>query len=189
MRMLDDLGAPERDLKEEPQRRDGLIDCRHADATLRQMQLVAAHVLETRRIRRSSEKRREVLDPLHIVMPGLRRELADRHVFDHAPAQRAHCLIGHGDAPVLSEVVATPQSQDRTPPGAIGLAAPPAAATYRASGLVHWHETDQSTGSDYVCSYGKTGSDRRIVKSTRLTLKGSSPCDPPSGDTRSSAQH
>src|ERR1700677_847772 len=142
MRMLDDLGAPERDLKEEPQRRDGLIDCRHADATLRQMQLVAAHVLETRRIRRSSEKRREVLDPLHIVMPGLRRELADRHVFDHAPAQRAHCLIGHGDAPVLSEVVETPQSQDRTPPGAIGLAAPPAAATYRASGLVHWHFSD-----------------------------------------------
>jgi hypothetical protein len=21
----------------------------------------------------------------------------------HAPAQRAHCLVGHGDAPVLSE--------------------------------------------------------------------------------------
>src|ERR1051325_6541981 len=36
-------------------------------------------------------------------MLGLRRELADRHVFDHAPAQRAYCLVGHGDAPVLSE--------------------------------------------------------------------------------------
>jgi len=23
---------------------------------------------------------------------GFRRELADRHVFDHAPAQRAYCL-------------------------------------------------------------------------------------------------
>src|ERR1700752_4297388 len=67
------------------------------------MQLVAAHVLETRRIRRSSEKRREVLDSLHIVVLGLRREFADRHVFYHAPAQRAHCLVGHGDAPVLSE--------------------------------------------------------------------------------------
>src|SRR6202453_3072999 len=142
MRMLDDLGAPERDLKEEPQRRDGLIDCRHADATLRQMQLVAAHVLETRRIRRSSEKRREVLDPLHIVMLGLRRELADRHVFDHAPAQRAHCFIGHGDAPVLSEVVATPQSQDRMPPGAIGLAAPlPPRPTARAVYSVGTFET------------------------------------------------
>jgi hypothetical protein len=27
---------------------------------------------------------------------GLRREFADRHVFDHAPAQRG--LVGHGDA-------------------------------------------------------------------------------------------
>src|SRR5262249_42200221 len=36
-------------------------------------------------------------------MLGLRREFADRHVLDHAPAQRAHCLVGHGDAPVLSE--------------------------------------------------------------------------------------
>src|SRR5262245_4455641 len=36
-------------------------------------------------------------------MLGLRRELADRHVLDHAPAQRAYCLVGHGDAPVLSE--------------------------------------------------------------------------------------
>src|SRR6516225_5863797 len=36
-------------------------------------------------------------------MLGLRRELADRHVFDHAPAQRALCLVGHGDAPVLGE--------------------------------------------------------------------------------------
>jgi hypothetical protein len=34
---------------------------------------------------------------------GLWRELADRHVFDHAPPQRAHCLVGYGDAPVLSE--------------------------------------------------------------------------------------
>src|SRR6516165_2212056 len=38
-------------------------------------------------------------------MLGLRHELADRHVFDHAPAQRAHSLVGHGGAPVLSEVV------------------------------------------------------------------------------------
>ena len=72
------------------------------------------------------------------VVLGLQRELTDRHVFDHAPAQRAHCLVGHGDAPVLSEVVETPQSQDRTPLGAIDLAALPVAAPYRASGLVLW---------------------------------------------------
>ena len=70
---------------------------------LRFLFLIAAHVLEACRIRRSSEKRREVLDPVHVVVLGLRREFADRHVFDHAPAQRAHCLVGQGDAPVLSE--------------------------------------------------------------------------------------
>src|SRR5258708_17609197 len=51
-------------------------------------------------------------------MLGLRCELADRHVFDHAPTQRADGLLGHGDAPVLSEVVETPRSQDRTLPSA-----------------------------------------------------------------------
>src|SRR5919201_2048844 len=138
MGVLDNLVAPERDPKEEPQRRDGLVDGRHANAARRQMQLVAAHVLEARRIRRSPEERSEVLDPLHVVVLGLWGQLADRHVFDHAPAQRAHCLVGHGDAPVLNEVVATPQSQDRTPLGAIGLATLPAAAAYRASGFVQW---------------------------------------------------
>src|SRR5260370_13231750 len=33
----------------------------------------------------------------------------ERHVFDHAPAQRAGNLVGHGDAPVLIEV-ANPSS-------------------------------------------------------------------------------
>src|SRR5215469_10577845 len=63
-------------------------------------------------------------------MLGLRRELADRHVFDHAPAQRAHRLVGHGGAPVLSEVGATPRSQDRTLP----LATPIDNCPYRAAG-------------------------------------------------------
>jgi hypothetical protein len=47
--------------------------------------------------------RREVSDPLHVVMLGLRRELADRHVFDHAPPQRAHGLVGHGGCSCLGE--------------------------------------------------------------------------------------
>src|SRR5713101_4398360 len=54
-------------------------------------------------------------------MLGFRRELADRHVFDHAPAQRADGLVGHGGAPVLGEVVGTPRSQDRTLPPATGV--------------------------------------------------------------------
>ena len=42
---------------------------------------------------------------------------------------------------VLMEV-ANPSSQDRTPRRAIVLAVPPAAAPYRASGLVLWDQTD-----------------------------------------------
>jgi hypothetical protein len=72
-----------------------------------QMQLIAANILPAGSCGRSTEKRREVLDPLHVVMLGLCCELADRHVFDHAPAQRANNLVGHGSAPVLSEVVET----------------------------------------------------------------------------------
>jgi hypothetical protein len=49
--VLDDLVAPQRDLKKEPQGRNGLIDGRHTNTARRQMQLMAAHVLEARRIR------------------------------------------------------------------------------------------------------------------------------------------
>src|SRR5215470_15781641 len=49
-------------------------------------------------------------------MLGLLRELADRHVFDHAPTQRAHCLFGHGDAPVLSEGCANPSISKQDAP-------------------------------------------------------------------------
>jgi hypothetical protein len=80
----------QRDLEEEPQGRDHLIDGRHTDAARYQMERIATYFLEAGRIRRSSEEGSEVLDPLHIVMLGLGRELADRHVFDHAPPQHGH---------------------------------------------------------------------------------------------------
>jgi hypothetical protein len=100
------------------------------------MQPKTAHVLRLGRVRGPPQKRSEVLDPLHVVMLSFWRQLADRHVFDLAPTQRADCLLGHGDAPVLSEVVETPRSQDRTLRPAMPPAAPLAAASYRASGLV-----------------------------------------------------
>src|SRR3974390_3842423 len=97
------------------------------------MQPKAAHVLRLGRAGRAAKEGGEVLDPLHVVMLGFRSEFADRHVFDHAPTQRADSLLGHGDAPVLSEVVA-PRSQDRTPRPAMLLARPPAEDPYRATG-------------------------------------------------------
>src|SRR5216684_472752 len=116
--MLNEVGAIERHLEEEPQRRDGGIDLGCARPARRQMQAIAPYVLRLGRGRRAFKERGEVLDPLHVVMLGLRCELADRHVFDHAPTQRADGLLGHGDAPVLSEVDETPRSQDRTLPSA-----------------------------------------------------------------------
>src|SRR3984957_14596635 len=84
--VVHDVGAPKRDLEKEPQCRDALVEGRNAGATRRQMKLIAAYVFEARRVGRSAEEGGEVLDPLHVVMLGLRREFADRHVFDHAPA-------------------------------------------------------------------------------------------------------
>src|SRR6516162_3944473 len=140
--MLGEVGAIERHLEEEPQRRDGAVDLRRACTARRQMQSKTAHVLRLRRVGRPTKKGGKVLDPLHVVMLGFRSEFADRHVFDHAPTQRADSLLGHGDAPVLSEVVA-PRSQDRTPRPAMLLAVPPAEEPYRASGLVLWPTADQ----------------------------------------------
>src|ERR1700686_3821727 len=67
------------------------------------MKLIPAHVFEARGIGRAAEESSEALDPLHVVMLGLRRELADRHVFDHAQPQRAYGLIGHEGCSCLGE--------------------------------------------------------------------------------------
>jgi hypothetical protein len=84
---------------------------------------------------------------VHVVVLGLRREFADRHVFDHAPAQRAHCLVGQGDAPVLSEgcepLISRQDAPLRYGPGCVASPAP-----YRASGLVLLPEADPTLGSN-----------------------------------------
>src|SRR3954452_24285394 len=80
------------------------------------MKLIAAHVFEARGIGRAAEGSGEVLDPLHVVMLGLRRELADRHVFDHALPQRACGLIGHGGCSCLDEGCEPLISRQDAPP-------------------------------------------------------------------------
>src|SRR5258707_9023289 len=107
------------------------------------MQLKAADVFRFGCIGRALKVICEVLDPLHIVMLGLLRELADRHVFDHAPTQRAYRLFGHGDAPVLSEgcepLISRQDAAPRYP-----FAPPQQQAPYRESGLVPWPEAGVS---------------------------------------------
>src|SRR6266566_8106601 len=71
--MVHDVGAPKRDLEKEPQCRDALVDGRNTGPTCCQMKLIAAYVFEARCIGRAAEEGGEVLDPLHVVMLGLRR--------------------------------------------------------------------------------------------------------------------
>src|SRR5215467_14220819 len=103
-----EVGTIKRHPEKDPQCRDGGVDLRRACAARRQMQLKAAYIFRFGCIGGSLEVARELLDPLHIVMLGLLREPADRHVLDHAPTQRADSLLGHGAAPVLSERLVTP---------------------------------------------------------------------------------
>src|SRR5215472_10609130 len=103
------------------------------------MQSKAAHVLRLGSIGRAAKEGGQVLDPLHVVMLGFRCELADRHVFDHAPTQRADSLLGHGAAPVLSEVGNPSISRQDAPIRyTMSCARRGTAAPYRASGLVLW---------------------------------------------------
>src|SRR5262249_52641127 len=149
-----EVGTIKRHPEKEPQCRDGGVDLRCAGAARRQMQLKAAYIFRFGCIGGSLEIARELLDPSHIVMLGLLRELPNRHFLDHAPTQRADSLLGHGAAPFLSKVV-NPSSQDRTHPSATLLSRDraSAAAPYRASGLVPWP----------VCEISRTCKKRLII--------------------------
>ena len=90
------IGPIERYAEEEPQRRDRRVDGRRADAVLGQVQLKQTQVLMRSCVRGLPEKAGEVPNHTDVIALGLRREIANRHVFDHAPAQRADARIGHG---------------------------------------------------------------------------------------------
>jgi len=72
-RVLDDVGAPERDPEEEPQRGHSVIEHRDVRAVRRQMQLKAPNVLEVRRVGRSAEECRKVPDGADVALLGLWR--------------------------------------------------------------------------------------------------------------------
>jgi hypothetical protein len=91
-----------------------------------------AAALRLRRVGRAA--RGEVHDSLHVVMLGLRSELADRHVFDHAQTQRPDSLRGHGVLLSWVRVSKPLDLKDASPRYVVGHAA--AEAPYRASGLV-----------------------------------------------------
>src|ERR1700751_6103306 len=76
------------------------------------MQLVPAQILEARLVRRAAEEGAEPLDGADVAVLGPLRELADRHILDHASAQRADGCLGHGSLP---EVGSNSQSSGTTP--------------------------------------------------------------------------
>src|SRR5215469_16184291 len=90
-----EVGTIKRHPEKEPQCRDCAVDLGNAGAARRQMQLKAAYILRFGCIRGALEVICEVLDLSHIVMLCFLRELADRHVFDHAPTQWTDSLLGH----------------------------------------------------------------------------------------------
>src|SRR5260221_3463958 len=58
-----------------------------------QMDLEGPDILQTKAIRRASEITAELGDGMNVGSLRRRRQIADRHVLDHAAAQRAH--LGH----------------------------------------------------------------------------------------------
>src|SRR5271170_7078961 len=94
--VLDDVAPIERNGEEKPQRRNRTVDGRRADLVRSEMQLEKPQLFSSRRVGRSAEKLCQLRNGANVVVLGLRRKIANRHVFDHAPSQRADALIGHG---------------------------------------------------------------------------------------------
>ena len=105
---LRDLGMAERHAVEEPQRAHRLVQRRPRNPGRDQMDLEGAHVLQAEPIRRSPEVAGKLRHRVHVGSLRRRRQIADRHVLDHAPAKRAQ--LGHLIAPVLKIALQQPQS-------------------------------------------------------------------------------
>jgi hypothetical protein len=93
---LPGIGDPRRDLRqaerhpvEEAQRRHRLVQARLRHVLRRQVHLEGPHVLQRQRVGRAAEEPAELRYGMKVGSLGRRLEVADRHVFDHAAAQRA----------------------------------------------------------------------------------------------------
>ncbi|GAC1340118.1 MAG: hypothetical protein NVSMB26_28110 [Beijerinckiaceae bacterium] len=111
---LRDRVEPQRHAVEEPQRADRLVQRRPRDALCHQLDLEGADVLKAETVRRATEMATELRNCVDVGSLGRRRQIADRHVLDHATTQRAQ--LGH--LKLLSERwAATPTIiSDRRPP-------------------------------------------------------------------------
>src|SRR5262249_60193512 len=94
-------GAGARHGAREARRRSRAVYARRTYASPGLMQLKTAKILSDGLSRRTSQKRCESPDLPDIVVARLLDEVAHRHVFDHALAQRADGFLAHRGAPVL----------------------------------------------------------------------------------------
>ena len=95
---LGNLVMAKRDAIEEPQSADRLVQSRPRDPARHQVDLERPHVLQAEPVRRPAEEAAELRDRVNVGSLSRRRQIADRHVLDHAAAQRAQ--IGHRKPPV-----------------------------------------------------------------------------------------
>jgi len=77
------------DAIKEPQRASRLVDVRPGAFLGDQMQLIGADVLDAQPSRRFSKKPAKLPDRVDVGLLRRLREIADRHIFDHALAKRA----------------------------------------------------------------------------------------------------
>src|ERR1700737_3503937 len=138
------------------------------------MQLEKAKILGRGRIRCAAEKGCKCPDVTDIVVVRLLDEVAHRHVFDHAPAQRADGLITHRGAPVLRWRLLDPSILKTGRPACHYL--PLTSSLHRChwlrsarsalprSGFVLWHFPDIADLADDVCFVGA----KRTSKLRRL---------------------
>src|SRR5258708_13469417 len=96
-------------------------------------------------------------------MLGLRRELADRHVFDHAPPQRAYGLIGHEGCSCLDggcePLISRQDAPSRYPIGRIARSS--ALPRERFSPLAL--NRRQPLGQRPLCAAGSTGHGNTLI--------------------------
>src|ERR1700729_1073079 len=94
---LRQIRLPERYPVQKTKRADRLVQRRPRYPASNQMNLKGPDVLQTKLVRRAAEEAAELGNRMHIRSLGRRRQIADCHILDHAPTQRAH--LGHRGLP------------------------------------------------------------------------------------------
>src|SRR5262245_43508464 len=85
------------------------VECRPGNPPRHQVDLVGTNLLEAETIRGSPKMEAKLLDVVDLDFPSRRRQIADRHVLDHATAQGADTFSSHSEGSCLFVVDSQPQ--------------------------------------------------------------------------------